>query len=656
MSLFIREPDVDLSKFSADNRVRFNAYVKLTGKNGDDTVTLPISSDVNYSTDSDTSIYRNDRRPVPSLQGVDITLEGTAGALKRAEGKFICYTTEQFDEFEKALLRPGSDVTIKYGYVSTDAPSDPGTFTGKVYSFDFKYTEQNYIECTFKAVGQGNAIAKTAASTVPASVAKNKTFVKEFEWVNTEATVQTIFDYFDWEIQNATGTSGANQFRPERGPYLNKNYFVCRAPENYVPINDQVLAAGGVADYRMIYVRFGYVIDKLNEFSGLSSDQYVKFDPTLTYKNTNVGGYDLWSCDPARVIWTKGSYGQVEYNDIIGLARESIGTAIIKTVTGTAFESRAIAFTPSDLRHLTNGPENIYISRDELRALEKKYLGEEPIHAADAPTKKQNASLNLEEFLQDIFQVIKKASAGFIDLTLISNPGNVSGFGAENMIIVDRNARPNSGTPTPISFDPAAGDGITRQLLLSGKVPKSIAADAFTKATNATDPMASAGTREIVQNTDSESGDPDVQADLDRVEAARASGYTGPVATPALAARAAQTTTRWQEALATMYQSGCSSEGVAALVDFFRSQIQSEVNKGNITTFASPKYPLELDLTLNGIEGFKFGDLITSKLLPNIYRNELDESKIGFTVTRVSHKIDNNDWTTSLTGTCRLLP
>ena len=52
-------------------------------------------------------------------------------------------------------------------------------------------------------------------------------------------------------------------------------------------------------------------------------------------------------------------------------------------------------------------------------------------------------------------------------------------------------------------------------------------------------------------------------------------------------------------------------------------------------------------------------DLISENnqlIIDSKVKNDLDESKIGFTVTRVSHKIENNDWTTSLTGTCRLLP
>lgn len=630
MSLFIREPSVDLSGFSAEDRIRRNAYVTVTSGAGEDAVTLPVKSDINFATDAegkDVGLYRSDSRPQPVLQGVEVTLEGTAGALKRAEGKFICFTTEQFDTYEAALLRPGSDVTIKYGYVNSEA-SDSGTFTGKVYSFDFKYTEQNYIECTFKAVGQGNALSKSTISYIPAVKKKPLSFVKNYSGTNEKAPVNTIFDYFDWEIQDATGKLDDYQFDPEDGGYVDFKYYVTKAPARFQS-EIETLETGMFSDYRLVYIRFDHIIDTLNRFSGLPREEQIYFDTSISYSykdNFNLNTFPLTPCDPLRVAWKPKSSYWVYFNPATALT--SIYNNLSSFFSSGVSDSNILQFKGSEMFGLEFGPRHFYISRDELRKLEKQYLRDEKINNSDDPQKKLNAQINVEEFLQGIFEAIKKSTANIVDLTLMhSIDSNTTG-----MIITDRNALPDTKIK-PLVFDPAAGDGITRQLLLSGKVPKSIAADAFTKATNSADPMADAGTSEIISF-----------GGADRAIAA------------ALEYDLNENKEEYAKALAAMDDAGCGPAGVSAMIEFFRKQLQAKADAGAITGNVAPQYPLELDLTLNGIEGFNFGDLISSKLLPKVYRNDLDESKIGFTVTRVSHKIENNDWTTSLTGTCRLLP
>ena len=52
--------------------------------------------------------------------------------------------------------------------------------------------------------------------------------------------------------------------------------------------------------------------------------------------------------------------------------------------------------------------------------------------------------------------------------------------------------------------------------------------------------------------------------------------------------------------------------------------------------------PITLDLELDGIGGFTFGNLITINSLPNAYKGWY------FQITKVEHTISNADWTTNL--------
>jgi hypothetical protein len=60
--------------------------------------------------------------------------------------------------------------------------------------------------------------------------------------------------------------------------------------------------------------------------------------------------------------------------------------------------------------------------------------------------------------------------------------------------------------------------------------------------------------------------------------------------------------------------------------------------------------PLNFSFTLDGIEGFIFGNSITCNYLPSIYRDK-NTARCGFTVTKVHHSIQRNDWTTTI-DTC----
>ena len=65
-------------------------------------------------------------------------------------------------------------------------------------------------------------------------------------------------------------------------------------------------------------------------------------------------------------------------------------------------------------------------------------------------------------------------------------------------------------------------------------------------------------------------------------------------------------------------------------------------------------YPLSVEIALDGIEGFHFGDTITSDYLPERYRLN-GGARVVFTVTKYTHTIKENDWQTDLTAVSRIV-
>jgi len=70
--------------------------------------------------------------------------------------------------------------------------------------------------------------------------------------------------------------------------------------------------------------------------------------------------------------------------------------------------------------------------------------------------------------------------------------------------------------------------------------------------------------------------------------------------------------------------------------------------------YSQTPFPLEFQVELDGVEGFRFGDTIGSNYLPKRYLKEGGGPKTVFTVTEYEHKIANNDWTTTVSALARM--
>lgn len=77
-----------------------------------------------------------------------------------------------------------------------------------------------------------------------------------------------------------------------------------------------------------------------------------------------------------------------------------------------------------------------------------------------------------------------------------------------------------------------------------------------------------------------------------------------------------------------------------------------DVGKGLGTSWLNRAiYPIEFSLTLDGINGFKFGDVIQTSLIPKHYNEQWG---IVFTVLKITHKVTLSSWETSINTVARL--
>jgi hypothetical protein len=214
----------------------------------------------------------------------------------------------------------------------------------------------------------------------------------------------------------------------------------------------------------------------------------------------------------------------------------------------------------------------------------------------------RSPDMSIAKFLNDIFTMIYKNSAQLFKLTLVINPKKET-----ELVIVDSEYADEKIKPYVISA--VDQDGIVRTMSLTAKIPQEMAAQAFIKAQSTLSPG-----QGLLTGREDKAQEPIPEA-LVAVKKKVASD-------------------------------GLTPENVTDLEAAIKSELIGKLGAAN-----APLFPLDFSCTLDGIEGFTFGNAITTNYLPAQYKRD----DIAFTVTTVEHIIASGDWTTSLSTVCRFV-
>jgi hypothetical protein len=371
---------------------------------------------------------------------------------------------------------------------------------------------------------------------------------------------------------------------------------------------------GEIASWRIQYWTLGEVVYMINNWAKPAGEQSeLRFWPCNVDLRVRFGDGSaaLMSPDPLSVAWVYPKNSQNVDGTYANRYADSERTSA-NDASGASYLDFDNIGNHAGF-HIAHGFHNFLIGRDYMRSIEKNFTRQKESNG-------NSTSLMVREFLEKIFDTIKECTAGKVKLKIIDDPDAFNAKskpGTAISWIVNENDGPIN-TVTPFTFDPLKGDGITRELTLSGKVPKAVQQEAFVAATGTGDATEGAG------------------------------GLAFGGAPPAVS-----DTGNLNDALKKLCDGKYTNDGIGAVKTYFQSKMAA--SKGQLPEGGqSFTYPLDLNITLNGVEGFRFGDLVTSKFLPNFYKTGNNGLKIGFTVTRIEHTIENADWTTSLTATCRL--
>ena len=593
-------------------RIRNNAYVKVSGKG----FSLPIG----LKGFNETYNPNGTGRPAPLLKDVSVKLEGTAGSLRRCEVSFLCYDVALFNKAEAALLLPGSEVTVSYGYSGPKKPGGSGSHKFRVYDYTFSITKENYFECSFKGVGKGGEYEQSemqAAGNFP-----KKKFITDYDGINSKATVANLFDYIDWSIQDATGTTNSTAFNVDGGTSgtitEGGHYGVLIAPDGF----EGGIDAGWFRSDRVQYISLEAVIGMVNKHvlakykgEGINGLKIV-IDSNASKVQTKFKSGKIFSADPFRMLIVHSSGAENSYPDSLGGSGASDDY-----ITGDSFSNVGTFSSPSD-----GNPGKILLCREFLKEIQTS-LGDDAIQEKAESVEKNEGGFKVMVFFNKIFGGIRDCTGGAWDLYLDQDEDDVE---SGTIKVVSRKA-PTDGSISPVMLDPTGGRNGIRELKIEASVPKEMQAKMFGSA----------------PGTQSET-----QASKDALAGTSDSTKTTPKSVAELCADA-----RYQIHESKYSDSAVSSAKAAiqSLVNEYDS-LAKRVQEGQIKDHNDPvqmPMPLTFSCTMDGVEGWKFGDTVGSSYLPARYKKG-GVGKVVFTVTDYEHKISNNDWTTTINAAARI--
>jgi hypothetical protein len=546
-------------------------------------------------------------RPAPTLNYVKVTLEGEAGSLRRGEFQVTCFTPGEFDSVisKGGIGGIGGEVTISISRSGPGAGSGM-SHTFKVYKNSFSTTKEGKYIVTVSAVGKGMELLKRDATTMGA-VGKGKFFYKNISvlgmipWFE-KLEVSGLMDYFLWYVTNATVKMFP--FAPEPNACMPGKFFTLAAPTGFTgPAMSPGFGSGIGVRNRLAYINLKWIIDTINgQITGPNKFQLI----ATTNMTVDDKGTPLLSGDPAQVILPRGdgysdySEGTVTMTDLIF---SLLGTP---SKIGTSFLSP----TPAPMAGKQADCGLIYISYDSLRAIETNLTGRGEGGKEISDSAKHDASrtkMDLEGFLGSIFSVIREATGGFVDLVISEDPEAFDGGTLDSdLLIINKKCVQDQADDDP-GYDDVSGEGGVRSATFTGDVPQGWQAEAFAGKNIGGDD----------KSGEKKSGPTPVEMIDDAMKALPKAGYD--------ASQAA---------------------GIKAAL----RQAQDETPVESLGAIQNRPYPIGLSLKVNGVAGIGFGHCISMA--------SLNGTKWGgntvFTVTRVTHMVQNQDWTTDIESVARL--
>lgn len=586
----------------------------------------------------------NAQRNVPNkplLTSIEISNEGTIGSLLKGKFTFTVFplmTANGFDlgKLEEAFFTPGKEVEISWGWsiAAHNKQSCSMQFTGIIFNFNWQFNgdmsvtaDVSIVSAASIALGQsGDQSTKKDDNEKPdpKGIAINGN--------NLVSVIDKDLSVLDKAFPLTKGQVRYVSGKPAKGlPDLQSiggtgllNYIGISLPFQ-ADTSDNKDKPPPI-DKTFWYVQLGGVTEFANELvkqfeEGLTDDQkmFQNVYRVVAFRNETAYNKDIKSAYPVDVYFPDpemGSYGDFKPFGLPSMICDGVDQT--KDVINIG---------------------NILVGTDHIKSTYNKFIEKNSTNIAYK---------NLTSFFDELIKKINMASGDVYQLTVqMYEPREPSG-------VIDSTAK-------------KLGDAKDSTILLSiedSNIAKT--------ATDDVKPFCFRGDifKPLIKNASISSHPPGPLATAAYAQARGKGGKTVPSNSDvSTATKAEKDVTAFNDEFKKVvdeklkqetesYKSGFndswSNKYRGNLVKYKKLKIESTETSGNKNDchwLNNAIYPVDLTLTIDGVAGFKFGDTISTTLIPKQY-NEI--YNMVFTITKISHTIKDGVWDTVLNTKSRI--
>jgi hypothetical protein len=584
-----------------------------------------------YETSNSDSII-----PRAILDNIKVHNAGQMGAYLQAEASFKVFSLAHLEYYEDKLIGIGKDCQMVWGWsvdgrAGENEQANKGEFSGKISNFSYSLTEDGGFVCNVKAIGQGyrilggnpNTMGKDSSTNEEDATGNNK---QEYVGIAKQVKARRI------ELKESLKTHASYD--------------------------------DGFAIFEMLLVVVNTDEEEDENENGKPTRDYVTLEKLIELINTNVGegakfvcdsettrGYtDKWIKSPAIQHIIFPGAGQGDYTD--GALEEMVNSNPndkVKEELNNQFKANKESFeskeelTDDDLRFEVK--DIAFDLGDGKCDLSKTLIAIDTIQAiVDAGNERAQESdtdnpyvFDTKAFLTAICKLIKKASGGIYNL-ILWNEG-------DKVMLINNNFHEPLDRNLIIEFKPFSPYTIVRSMNLSATVPPEFQQAAYGANANAKQVDSEVTKKQAEVLTTAKAEEKSEEPEEDPLQSANA-------LIPILWGFYKNTRSDIEiDELNPTYRFAAGQKTCASAMTSYKIYGDVKQVKWNNNIMI----PLNFSVTMDGINGFRFGDTVTCDYLPSKYKDpDADGYLTVFTVSKVSHNISQNDWQTSLETICRL--
>ena len=593
--------------------------------------------------------HSSNNRPLPGITGFTTTEEGTHGGFKEGKLAFVCWTKEDFATLSKSFLTYGMTITVEWGW---SINQENGTVAKN--GFAAKRCVDNDADL-MKAVAahQSNTAAcyelmRGQITDFSWSMAANGSF--EGECTLTSMAGNTAKSPIKIATKDCTCAEDKTEGKSEKGPTWN----IMQILDQYI---DQCSNDDQTVKYEGVVTGIGLTSNVDSEAEGAESSWIFWSKAAFNYITFEAFEELCVNLQIGSIVNDSGNKGTTR-----GQAKATVGQSIPSFVSSnqkfaSLFYSNHSVLRPG-VKEIASGDPRVCLlpgsklqqetidnfkKNDAYKSATSCFNGTEGIYLA-------NILLNINMIKEEFDNCTANTGAGEFMKRVLSRVNEACG-GIWNFSMVPYSKAENIIQWLDVDKGPETITTITIPAYGKDSVARGV-------------------------STQTES-DPDFQAQI-MYGANNKNGKGGGNKSGGVALWAGGVIDSYMDKMrvssectaADKKKEGCTTDAnnkdietmsAEEVIDVFQN-LGSEVSSDSVAsatrcvhTLAKGEtadaitaevrvipVPISLDLELDGIGGFTFGNLLTINSLPNAYNNWY------FQITKVEHKISNADWTTNL--------